>query len=499
MEIRISCPACGFSFAFNPDSMDEDWLNCPKCDHEMTLEEACKTTLKDYVTDPAFEIVCGTLIAYRGFSRFIELPPSVSVIGGGVRKEDSNEYRYVSDEDVHEGCFENCDIEEIAFTPNLREIDDYAFANCKSLSRLILPEGLTRIGRGAFENCPSLREVQIPTTCLWLGSGCFSGCTNLQKVHFVNQMSEYSELPPMTVDNSFEDGFGHDALLGLNRSSRLATKLNKRAEPYSLKEQSLWLCDGVFRDCESLERIVLPDDMHSISDYCFCGCKSLRDIAIPDSVSSIGDYAFRECESVSSLRLPSFDGQNVFFFGIGSFYGMKSLRSINVPDVATFRPFGWDTDPAFRDCWALSNVVISDEALEIAANDFKDSSYYKTAQKRRLNKKAVKKAEQDMIKVRLNEIWNELIDLRYELGQLGVFDISRKSNLKSRISRLNSEEGNLFRRGLHIDREVEEELRRHCSYFDLVFDEEFCKRDGDYYSATHYYSFSEWYRDNRQR
>ena len=40
--------------------------------------------------------------------------------------------------------------------PNsVKRIDEYAFANCRALTEIRIPEGATDIGRNAFENCPA--------------------------------------------------------------------------------------------------------------------------------------------------------------------------------------------------------------------------------------------------------------------------------------------------------------------------------------------------------
>ena len=45
-------------------------------------------------------------------------------------------------------------------------LDTYAFSGCTSLTSLILPEGLLKIGLGAFENCTNLQRVFIPSSVI---------------------------------------------------------------------------------------------------------------------------------------------------------------------------------------------------------------------------------------------------------------------------------------------------------------------------------------------
>ena len=176
MEIKIACTSCSYSFVVNTDEEDGNWIKCPKCNKEMGLTKAIKPLLQEIADDPEYEIECGTLSAYHGFSQSIRLPRSVSVIEGGYRNDGSHDYWDYSDSKIRKGCFEDSSVESVEFSTSIRVIRDYAFANCRYLRKVILPEGLVHIGRGAFEKCESLEEVQIPITCTDIGVLCFSEC-----------------------------------------------------------------------------------------------------------------------------------------------------------------------------------------------------------------------------------------------------------------------------------------------------------------------------------
>ena len=42
-------------------------------------------------------------------------------------------------------------------------ISDWAFSECRKLSRITIPDSVHDIGEGAFSNCALLDEVEIPT------------------------------------------------------------------------------------------------------------------------------------------------------------------------------------------------------------------------------------------------------------------------------------------------------------------------------------------------
>ena len=69
----------------------------------------------------------------------------------------------------------------VEFGPDskLANIGQYAFANCTSLTSVVLPEGLTSIGAYAFLGCSALTEIHIPSTVVSMGNNVFEGCKEL--------------------------------------------------------------------------------------------------------------------------------------------------------------------------------------------------------------------------------------------------------------------------------------------------------------------------------
>ena len=55
-------------------------------------------------------------------------------------------------------------------------ISDWAFSECRKLSRITIPDSVHDIGEGAFSNCALLDEVEIPDSVKDLGWGLFDGC-----------------------------------------------------------------------------------------------------------------------------------------------------------------------------------------------------------------------------------------------------------------------------------------------------------------------------------
>ena len=113
---------------------------------------------------------------------------------------------------------------------------------------------------------------------------------------------------------------------------------------------------GSFKNCISLEEVVLPDSLSSIGYWAFAICESLERIAIPDSVISIGDYAFYYCDSLTSITIPN----SVTSIGDDAFSNCGSLTSVTIGDGVT--SIG---DYMFYDCDSMTSVTIGDGVTSI--------------------------------------------------------------------------------------------------------------------------------------
>lgn len=61
-------------------------------------------------------------------------------------------------------------------------IEDYAFANCKTLHKVTLPESLVAIGDSAFSACWMLEEINFPKSLKHIGEKAFWNCASLSTV-----------------------------------------------------------------------------------------------------------------------------------------------------------------------------------------------------------------------------------------------------------------------------------------------------------------------------
>lgn len=97
------------------------------------------------------------------------------------------EWSAVSKIDIPEGvtkigsrAFSGCiRAEEIIIPETVTRIGDQAFFGCRSLKEIVIPDGVMIIERSAFYNCMNLEKVYMPESVASLDSWVFDGCANL--------------------------------------------------------------------------------------------------------------------------------------------------------------------------------------------------------------------------------------------------------------------------------------------------------------------------------
>ena len=110
----------------------------------------------------------------------------------------------------------------------VKEIGRSAFYGKKTITGVVLPDGITTINAYAFYNCSSLASVTIPDSVTSIGSAAFYNCSNLASVTIGNGVT--------TIGGS------------------------------------------AFSGCSSLESITIPDGVTSIGNYAFSGCSGLTSV-----------------------------------------------------------------------------------------------------------------------------------------------------------------------------------------------------------------------------
>ena len=122
------------------------------------------------------------------------------------------------------------------------------FSKATEITRIIVENGVTKIGNQAFRYFKNLTKIDLPNSVETVGQYAFSECTSIVSASFGS----------------------------------------------SLKSVGAY----AFNKCTSLRTINIPDKVESIADYAFYNCL-IKDLALGKSVRTIGSYAFSECRLVN--------------------------------------------------------------------------------------------------------------------------------------------------------------------------------------------------------
>ena len=173
-------------------------------------------------------------------------------------------------------------IGKVAIPPTLNyikvtRIGTEAFRNCKELTSVTIPEGVTYIDGRAFDLCDGLKSVTLPSSLKVVGFAAFGKCVGLKSV-----------VIPEGV-----------------------TRIEMDA----------------FNSCSGLESVVVPNSVTHIGERAFAKCRALTSVTIPKGVKVIGPDAFKDCVELASVTMRGErpEAPNDIFKKCGK------LKSIHVP------------------------------------------------------------------------------------------------------------------------------------------------------------------------
>ena len=209
------------------------------------------------------------------------------------------------------------------------QVPDGAFKDCVHIEKIVISDGVERIGKNAFEGCASLKEIVIPDSITEIGEYAFSGCSSLVEV---------TVPPSVTV-----------------------------IEKYT------------FEECSSLVSVNLPKGLVRLGDRTFENCTSLEFVEVPAGVTYMGGGSFAGCEALKSLTIPFVgnkldEAQNTYF---GHIFGAQSSNhnATNVPkSLKTLVITGGKRieKDAFMGCSGLEHISLPDTIESVSFAVFDD-------------------------------------------------------------------------------------------------------------------------------
>ncbi|MDE6313319.1 MAG: leucine-rich repeat protein [Lachnospiraceae bacterium] len=130
----------------------------------------------------------------------------------------------------------------------VKTIADVAFAGNDGITEVVIPEGITAIGKEAFLRCRNLKKVTIADSVTDLGELAFFRCESLRSINLGKGITTIKE--------------------------------------------------NTFYGCTSLKTLEVPESVTEIEAHGFYDCSALEEISIPESVRTFGEEVFTGAENV---------------------------------------------------------------------------------------------------------------------------------------------------------------------------------------------------------
>ena len=213
-------------------------------------------------------------------------------------------------------------------------IGNDAFANCRNLFSVTIPNTVTSIGRKAFSWC-GINSIDIPNSVTTIGEWAFERCANMESVTIPNSVT-------VIARGAFE---GCSGLPTLDLPSSIT----------SIEVETFAYCSG-------LKSVTIPNGVEYIGLSAFNGCNSLTNITIPSSVIRISEYAFRSWSSLKSVIIPN----KVEHIGWEAFAGCSNLTTVTIGSSV-----GFVGSKAFAYCTELADVYCYAESVPVMEADFR--------------------------------------------------------------------------------------------------------------------------------
>ena len=221
-----------------------------------------------------------------------------------------------------------------------------AFQGMENITKVVIPEGVTRINSDAFTNCYDLTDITFPDSLKFIEQNAFLWCGRDAQEDFYFTLPDYMEdmVGRGGGANTFSDC---NAILRTGKESATAALLTDRNYCYTVAGEEdfryrymaetvgeetvrrLWLAGYVGTDTtaaipqgiygirrfasdttsnqwhtfyadgfygnETVTKVIIPEGTEVIDAWAFFGCLNLTDITFPESLKVLRDHAFEQC------------------------------------------------------------------------------------------------------------------------------------------------------------------------------------------------------------
>ncbi len=245
----------------------------------------------------------------------------------------------------------------------------------------------------AFKDCTSLRSVTIPDSVVHIGMSAFYDCTNLAEIVLSKNLATIASY-----------AFYHTAITSITIPEGVMRISLCSFEGTALT--SVTISDGVtsigvsaFEKCTALTSVTIGKGVTTIETQAFYGCTSLTEITFNGTKAEWGAITIKDDAIPDGVTITCTDGNVGEDTGNGgdvdedenasqglefdeNYDGTYSVSGIGtctdtdiiIPSKYEDKPVTEIKNDAFRDCKALTSVVIPDSVTSIGSSAFRECS-----------------------------------------------------------------------------------------------------------------------------
>ncbi len=201
-------------------------------------------------------------------------------------------------------------VREITLPDGLLDIGDMAFAGCRSLERVHLPDSVRSVDAFAFALCSALTELTLPDGIEVLAFSALSGCSSLHTLHLPARLrvicggalADCTALRELTLPAGLEE---LDPLLG---GPALQALRVEKGNPHFTAE------DGVLYDRDKTTLVLypperpdrafrLPNTVRVVNEQ--VQARHLEELALPAGLETLSPQAFDLCRALRTVTIPA--------------------------------------------------------------------------------------------------------------------------------------------------------------------------------------------------
>lgn len=251
---------------------------------------------------------------------------------------------------------------EVTFDSDITEIPNATYAGVISITKITIPEGITKLGKYTFWNCKNVTQLNYNSISskIFGSSRLFYNVGHNTEGVTVNIGDKVTVIPNGIFQESYSKNY-----------SIKITKINF-PENCTCKE----IGENAFYGIISLKEITIPKSITKLGGSAFWQCDALEDVYYLGSKADWEEISFKD-----QYSSPCCNGASLYFNGVkvtsavfpegtistlvGTYSGCKDITSVSLP--STLKTINNYT---FYNCTGLTSITIPESVEEILDSPF---------------------------------------------------------------------------------------------------------------------------------